>query len=169
MRRTLSLVVALVATFALAGTALGAITFHSGPTLAWSSDGSSATATGNLSGLGNTPATAELQITTSYTYTCQNKGGNVAPGQTSVEVVGAPGEQDLGRTDRNGRSSLLVTAFAGVAEATVSGRVAGCPNGNWMGVSPVSTGPATAVLTITQGGVDIYSATFTYPSTVPNA
>jgi len=169
VRRTLSLVVALVATFALAGTALGAITFHSGPTLAWSSDGSSATATGNLSGLGNTPATAELRITTSYTYTCQNKGGNVAPGQTSIEVIGAPGTQEFGETDRNGRANLSVEAFAGEAAPTVSGRVAGCPNGNWTGINPTATGPATAVLTIIQGGVVIYSATFTYPSTVPNA
>jgi hypothetical protein len=164
----LSLVVALVATLALAGTALGAITFHSGPTLVWNSDGS-ATATGNLSGLGNTPATATLQITTSYTYTCQNKGGNVAPGQNSIEVFGAPGTQLLDSTDHNGRASLSVTAYPGTPSATVSGTAAGCPNGNWRGINPVATGPATAVLTITQGGMVIYSATFTYPSTVPNA
>lgn len=169
MRKTLSLVVAIVATLALAGTALGAITFHSGPTLAWSSDGSSATATGNLSGLGNRPATAELRITTSYTYTCQNKGGNVAPGQKSVEVIGAAGVQALGETDRNGRSNLSVEAFAGAAAETVSGRVAGCPNGNWTGIDPVATGNPTALLTIIQGGKVIYSAEFTYPSTTPNA
>ena len=168
MRKTLSLAVVIVATLALAGTALGAITFHSGPTLVWNADGS-ATATGNLSGLGNTPATARLQITSSFTYTCQNKGGNVAPGQTSVEVIGAPGVQDLGTTDRNGRANLSVTALPGTPADTVSGAAAGCPNGNWMGISPTATGPATAVLTITQGGMVIYSATFTYPSTVPNA
>ncbi len=168
MRKILSLVVALVATLALAGTALGAITFHSGPTLTWNSNGS-ATVTGDLSGLGNSPATATLQITTSYTYTCQNRGGNVAPGQNSVEVIGAPSTQQLDDTDHNGRSTLSVTAFPGTPSATVNGKTAGCPNGNWTGINPVQTGPATALLTITQGGKVIYSATFTYPSTVPNA
>lgn len=162
MRRMLSLVVAIVATLALAGTALGAITFHSGPTLVWNSDGS-ATATGNLSGLGNTPATATLQITSSFMYTCQNKGGNVAPGQTSIEVIGAPGTQLLDSTDHNGRASLSVTAYPGTPSATVSGNAAGCPNGNWTGINPTQTGPTTALLTITQGGVIIYSQSFTKP------
>jgi hypothetical protein len=168
VRKILSLVVALVATLALASTALGAITFHSGPTLTWNGDGS-ATASGDLSGLGNSPATATLQITTSYTYTCQNHGGNVAPGQNSVEVFGAPGTQPLDNTDHNGRATLLVTAYPGTPQATVGGKAAGCPNGKWTGINPVQTGAATAVLTITQGAKTIYSATFTYPSTVPNA
>jgi hypothetical protein len=162
VRKILSLVVALVATLALASTALGAVTFHSGPTLTWNNDGS-ATATGDLSGLGNSPATATLQITTSYTYTCQNKGGNVAPGQNSVEVFGAPGTQLLDNTDHNGRATLSVTAFPGTPSTTVNGKTAGCPNGNWTGVNPVQNGPTTALLTITQGGKVIYSQTFTKP------
>jgi hypothetical protein len=167
VRRTLSILVAVVATFALAGTALGAITFHSGPTLVWNTPGS-ATASGNLSGLGNTPATATLQITTTYLYTCQNKGGNVAPGQTGITVSGPPASQQLSTT-KNGRADLNVTATAGAPPTTISGTAAGCPNGNWSGIDPVATGPATAHLLITQGGMTLYSATFTYPSTTPNA
>jgi len=140
--------------------ALGAITFHSGPTVVFNEDGS-ATATGNLSGLGNTPATAELQVTNSFTYTCQNKGGNTAPGQTSVEVVGAPGTQELGETSKNGRSNLSVTGPAPDPDDTISGNAAGCPNGNWSGVNPTATGPATALLTITQDGDIIFQQTFT--------
>jgi hypothetical protein len=158
MIRKLGILTAVLATLAITtSVALAAITFHSGPTLVWNTDGS-ATATGNLSGLGNTPAVASLQITSSFTYTCQNKGGNVAPGQTSVEVIGAPGEQLLDTTTKNGRASLSVTAYPGVPDATVSGNTAGCPNGNWTGVNPVATGPASAHLTITQGGVLIYEA-----------
>jgi hypothetical protein len=158
MIRKLGILTAVIATLAITTSiAMAAITFHSGPTLVWNGDGS-ATATGNLSGLGNTPATASLQITSSFTYTCQNKGGNVAPGQTSVEVIGEPGEQLLDTTTKNGRASLSVTAFPGVPDATVSGNAAGCPNGNWMGVNPVATGPASAHLTIYQGGVLIYEA-----------
>lgn len=159
MTRKLGILTAVVATLAItASLAMAAITFHSGPTVTWNGDGS-ATATGNLSGLGNTPATAYLQITTSYKYTCQNKGGNVAPGQTSVTVVGAPGSQLLDSTDKNGRSSLSVTAFPGTPASTISGSAAGCPNGNWTGVNPTATGPSTATLWIVQGGVTIYGPT----------
>lgn len=156
MIRKLGILTGVLATLAITtSVALAAITWHSGPALVWNGDGS-ATATGNLSGLGNTPATATLQITSSFMYTCQNKGGNVAPGQTSVEVVGAPGVQDLDTTTKNGRASLSVTAFPGVPPTTVSGSTAGCPNGNWTGVNPVATGPASAHLMITQGGVVIW-------------
>jgi hypothetical protein len=160
VNRKIGIAVAAVATLALTTTvALAAITFHSGPTVVFNADGS-ATATGNLSGLGNTPATATLQVTTSFRYTCQNKGGNVAPGQTSVEVIGAPGEQELSSTTKNGRADLAVTAPAAIPSPTVSGNVAGCPNGNWMGIDPQQIGPASATLTITQGGQVIFQDTF---------
>ena len=161
MRRTLTALGLVVSMLALTATvALAAITFHSGPTVVFNADGS-ATATGNLSGLGNEPATATLQVTTSFTYTCQNKGGNTAPGQTSIEVIGEAGTQELGATSKNGRSDLSVTAPAAIPAATVTGNAAGCPNGNWTGVNPVATGPASALLTITQGGAIIYQQTFT--------
>jgi hypothetical protein len=138
--------------------ALAAVTFHSGPTVVWNSDGS-ATATGNLSGLGNRGATAYLQITTSYSYTCENLGGNEAPGQKSVTVLGAPGSQELESTAKNGRSDLSVTAFPGTPAEQISGTAAGCPNGNWTGVRPTANGPATATLWIVQGGKTIYGPT----------
>lgn len=164
MRRALTIFLAVFALMAITtATALAAITFHSGPTVTWNDDGS-ATATGNLSGLGNEPATATLTITQSFSYTCVNKGGNTAPGQNQVTTVGAPGTQELGSTSKNGRSNLSVTAFPGSPAETISGNAAGCPNGNWTGVNPVATGPATATLTITQGGVVIYQETFTEPS-----
>ena len=91
-----------------------------------------------------------------------NKGGNTAPGQNQVTTIGAPGTQTLSPTERNGRSDLAVTAFPGSPATTISGNAAGCPNGNWSGRNPVATGPATATLTITQGGQTIYGpATFT--------
>jgi len=161
VRKTLSLLVAIVATLALASTALAAITFHSGPTVTWNADGS-ATATGDMSGLGNVPATATLQLSTSFTYTCQNRGGNVAPGQKSTLVVGPLGQQNLDNSDHNGRATLNVTALQGTPPSTVSGKDAGCPNGNWTGVNPVA-GATTATLTITQGGQTIYTNTYTRP------
>ena len=156
MNRKIGIALAVVATLAITTTvALAAITFHSGPLVVFNADGS-ATATGNLSGLGNTPATATLQVTTSYSYTCQNKGGNTAPGQNIITVVGAPGTQTLESTAKNGRADLAVTAPAGVPSSTISGNAAGCPNGNWTGINPQQVGPASATLTITQGGQIIY-------------
>jgi hypothetical protein len=159
MRRlAISFLTALTVLALTATVAMAAITWHSGPTLVW--DGTSATATGDLSGLGNQPATAELTITSFVTYTCQNNGGNVAPGQNSVEVFGSPGVQSLS-TDKNGRATLDVSASAGTAATTVGGKTAGCPNGKWTGVNPQSTGPAEATLIITQGGKTIFCATYT--------
>ncbi len=162
MRRALSIFLAVLALMTVTtAIALGAITFHSGPTLVWNDD-FSATATGDLSGLGNQPATATLTITSFATYTCENPGGNTAPGQKSVAVFGSPTTQSLS-TDKNGRATLNVTAAAPVPAETVGGKAAGCPNGNWTGVDPVLTGPTTATLTITQAGKIIFQQTYTAP------
>lgn len=162
MRRALSITLAVIALMAVTtAIALGAITFHSGPTLTWTDDGS-ATATGDLSGLGNQPATATLTVESFATYTCENNGGNTAPGQNSVEVFGSPGTQALS-TAKDGRATLDVTAAAPAPAETVSGKEAGCPNGNWTGVDPVLTGPTTATLTITQAGKIIFQDTYTAP------
>ena len=106
MRRALTVFLAALALLAITtSTALAAITFHSGPTLTWNADGS-ATATGDLSGLGNQPATATLVITSFATYTCQNNGGNTAPGQNSVEVFGSPGRSSSRRQRMDAPLSL---------------------------------------------------------------
>ena len=158
MRRALSIFLAVLALMAITtATALAAITFHDGPDLTW--DGNSATVTGDLSGLGNTPATATLTVSSFATYTCQNPGGNTAPGQTSVAVFGSPGTQTLS-TAKNGRATLDVTASAPAPAETVSGKAAGCPNGRWIGVDPQLTGPTTATLTITQGNKLIFTQTY---------
>jgi hypothetical protein len=49
-------------------------------------------------------------------------------------------------------------------QSTVSGRVAGCPNGNWQGVNPVSSGITGATLTITQGNKTIFSQPYDNPN-----
>lgn len=160
MRRLVVSSVAAMAVLALTATiVMAAITWHSGPTLTWNADGS-ASATGDLSGLGNRPATASLQVTSFATYTCQNNGGNTAPGQNSVEVFGSLGSQTLS-TDKNGRATLNVSADAPDPAATVGGKVAGCPNGKWTGVNPQLTGPTTARLEITQGGQTIFCQVYT--------
>jgi hypothetical protein len=141
----------------VAGTALAALTFHSGPTVTFS--GSSASATANISGLGNDPATAQLFVNGTALYTCTNKGGNQAPGQNPQPATGASPVQDLSNTDKNGRSNVNVTATL-TAPATIPAKTAGCPGNNWRAnLSSLTVTGATLV--ITQNGQEIYRQTFT--------
>ena len=147
---------AVLAVVLTAGLAMAAVTWHSGPTFVSNGDGSF-TATGDGSGFGNQPAIATITINATVRYTCRNKGGNEAPGQNPVPAT-ATGSQDLGNADHNGRGVINLTVGPVTAAPTVSGKVAGCPNGNWTGVNPVFEGAITATLTITQAGNVIYTA-----------
>jgi len=151
--------VALTTLVLVAGTALAAVTWHSGPTFVDNGDGSF-TATGDGSGFGNKPAVANIVISGTVRYTCINGGGQESPGQNPVPATSG-GSQDLGNADHNGRGVLNLTVSF-VPAATVGGKVAGCPNKNWTGINPVVEGPLSATLTITQAGKVIYG-----PVTLP--
>lgn len=158
MRRIATLMAAVGMTLALSTTVvLAAVTWHSGPTFTQNGSGASSTftATGDGSGFGNQPAAATIVLSGTVRYTCVNKGGNAAAGQNPVPAS-TTGSQDLGNADHNGRGVLNLTVGPITAAPTVSGKVAGCPNGNWQGINPVFEGPRTATLTITQAGNLIY-------------
>jgi hypothetical protein len=158
MRRLgLSFAVALTAVALMAGTAFAALTFHSGPTVTFS--GSSATATFNVSGLGNDPATAQLFVDGTALYTCTNKGGNAAPGQNPQPATGASPVVDLSASQKNGRDSVSVTATL-TAPLHIPAKTAGCPGNNWTATLSSLT-VTSATLVIAQNGVTIYSQTFT--------
>jgi hypothetical protein len=162
VRRITSAVVLGVLMTALAASAvLAAVTWHSGPTVTFSGD-TSATASGDGSGFGNQPAQATLTVNATVTYTCVNKGGNAAPGRNPVPETSS-GSADLGNADHNGRGTFNFTVTF-TPQATVSGNVAGCPNGNWQGINPVSSGITGATLTITQAGSTIYTQFFDNPN-----
>ena len=157
MRRLgLSVAVALTAIAFSATTVFGAVVFHSGPDVTF--DGTSATATFNVSGLGNEPATAELVVNGIAQYTCTNKGGNAAPGQNPQPATGSSGEQALNSSQKNGRDSVSVTGVL-TAPEHIPGKTAGCPGNNWTATlsSLTATG---ATLIIRQGGQVVYSQTF---------
>ena len=155
MRRSLASIAASVAVLAITASAVSAaVTWHSGPTVTFNGT-SSVTATGDSSGLGNQPAIATLTVEGTVTYTCRNKGGAEAPGQNPVPATGT-GTQDLGNSDHNGRGVLNITVSLDAPAPVVNGKVAGCPNGNWSGVNPVSSGITSATLKIDQGGSTIF-------------
>jgi len=161
MRRQILLVVGAVAILAsTAWFALAAVTWHSGPTITFNSDHTCVTVTGDGSGFGNQPAVAHVTANGTVTYTCQNKGGNQSPGQNPV-AASSTGSQDLGNADHNGRGVLNLTVCL-TALPTVSGDVAGCPNGNWTGINPQPFPvPITGgKVTITQGNNTIFTQPF---------
>jgi len=160
--RAVSAVLLALLTLAVgAGVVVAAVTWHSGLTVTF--DGStSATASGDGSGFGNQPAVATLTVQATVMYTCVNKGGNAAPGRNPVPETSS-GSADLGNADHNGRGTFNFTVSF-TPQETVSGKVAGCPNGNWLGVDPVSNGITGATLTITQAGKTIYSQFWDNPN-----
>jgi hypothetical protein len=164
MRRLFSSISAALTVLALtAAIASAAVTWHSGPTVTFNGT-SSVTASGDSSGLGNQPAIATLEVHGTVTYTCVNNGGGEAPGQNPVPATGT-GSQDLGNSDHNGRGVLNITVSLDAPAAVIGGKVAGCPNGNWKGIKPVSSGITSATLSIAQGGKVIYGPkTFDNPN-----
>ena len=158
MRRAMMIIPATVLLLSLSATAaFAAITFHQGPTVTFS--GSTATATFNLSGLGNDPATAQLFVDGIARYTCANKGGNEAPGQNPQPASGASPVFDLTDSQKNGRDSVSISATL-TAPTNIPAKTAGCPNGNWTATLSSLT-VTSARLVITRNGVVVYNQTFT--------
>lgn len=149
----------LISVAMLVAIAVAAVTWHSGPTFEVTAAGPDIFtwhAAGDGSGFGNQPAVATIAFAGTVRYTCQNKGGGQAPGQNPVAAMGSA-SQGLGNADHNGRGVFdFNVTFA--AAPTVGGKVAGCPNGNWLGVNPVVEGIPSAMLTIAQGGKTILSS-----------
>jgi hypothetical protein len=97
-----------------------------GPTVV--DNGSTATATGTIAGLGNGNVLVTLSFPNATgTTTCTSPGGNEAPGQnpgTPAPVSGTAFVPD----PKNGRLSFTVTT---TAPADPTPQQAGCPNKNW--------------------------------------
>jgi hypothetical protein len=144
--------------------------FHNAPTCAISGTGTtsaSTTCTGTLFGVGNLQLQAQTIVSGFAVYTCQNPGGNTAPGQS--QVTQGPSQSQpvaLSASDRNGSATFTTNANTLTAAATIPGNQAGCPNGNWTGVTPKIT--ITSVeLKIFQGGTTFYDCSASNSSGLP--
>lgn len=127
MKKSLSVIVAALFAVAVASSiALAAINVKSLPTATFS--GASVTLTGgNFSGLGNTPAFANLTVTGSATYTCTNPQGHASPGQNPVPAQsGSSGPVNLGNSDHNGRGTITNITASVTAPPTPSAQQVGC-------------------------------------------
>jgi hypothetical protein len=139
VRRTFSILVALVATFAIAGVAMAA---HPTFNASAAPNGTHVqTGTPNctvfgltiecdsyeLAGVGNTDATVALNASYSATVECTNKGGKMVPVKSQSVPAGAFDDE---LEAKNGR--LAVPEISVSAPSTQSFLdAATCPNGNW--------------------------------------
>jgi hypothetical protein len=84
------------------------------------------TCSGKAAGLGNGPTAAFLTAgSVTANYVCQNKGGNVAPGQPVVTQNVTGPTQTI--TPRNGQITFSPT----IPPPPTPSSAAVCPNGNW--------------------------------------
>jgi hypothetical protein len=117
------------------------------------------TCSGKAVGLGNGPTDAFLTAgSVSATYRCENKGGNIAPGQPVVNQNVTGPVQHI--TPRNGQITFSPT----IPPPTPPSAATECPNGNWKVVLTsltyndvvlhVQQPPGTDVLTDNLGTID---------------
>ena len=110
-----------------------------------------------LAGLGNGDLTVNVTVEGFAVYQCQNKGGNIAPGQNKVLV----GPQTVPTTIptaqvKNGTVKFTTDPNTLTAAPTVSGAEAGCANPNWTGVNPTLTITGIS-MTIAQAGNTLFT------------
>ena len=154
---------ALLAAGVMATLAVAAVNVKSEPTASFS--GATVTVTGGeFSGLGSTEAFAELTVTGQATYTCENAGGNAAPGQNPVEAQpGSSGPAGLGNSDHNGRGTITSITASVTAPPTPTPQEAGCGGGgstHW--TVTLNTLTATAAhLEITEGSTLVFCRNYT--------
>jgi hypothetical protein len=117
------------------------------------------TCSGKAAGLGNGPTAAFLTAdSVTANYVCQNKGGNVAPGQPVVTQNVTGPTQDI--TPRNGQ----ITFSPNIPPPPTPSSAAVCPNGNWKVILTsltytnvvlhIQQPPGTDVLTMSFGTID---------------
>lgn len=106
--------------------ALAAVNVKTLPTATFS--GASVTVSnGNFSGLGSTPAIANLTATGIATYTCLNPQGHSSPGQNPVPAQsGSSGPFNLGNADHNGRGTITSITATVTAPPTPTAQQVGC-------------------------------------------
>ena len=126
---------------------------------------SSTTCTATLAGLGNFDVQADLSVSGTAVYQCQNQGGNVAPGQNKVLIGPATSSTSFPASEiKNGNLTITTNPAVLTAPATVSSDVAGCPNPNWTGVNPVATVTNITLVISQPPGNTIFTCTASDPN-----
>ena len=118
--------------------------------------------TGSLAGLGNQNLTVDLTVSGEATFQCQNKGGNIAPGRNKVPFTSSTSTM-FGKDEiKNG--SLTFTVSVVPTAGQVSGKEAGCPNGNWKAVNGTFTLTGISLVISQPPGTTIFTCTASDPT-----
>ncbi len=133
-----------------------AVKFQEGPSFTDLLGGYTVNLNADASGLGNTDLVGTIVFSGTVQYTCQNNGGNTAPGQP-LQIT-QPFSQSVKPEPKNGRAVLDLTASF-TPPATQPGKDIGCPSGKWTGINPVVIGDVSATGTITWGGQQLFQQT----------
>jgi hypothetical protein len=159
VRKTLSLLVAIVASLALASTALAAnAQFKHGGEPTLTDNGSTLTLNAAMTGLGNENLNVDIDWTgTTVNNTCTSPGGNVAPGQNPATPVSGSSNANI-KPDKNGNVRIALTTVA----PTITPQSAGCPNKNWA-ASYTDVVFFSATVTIAQGTSFSFSCEANFP------
>jgi len=144
--------------------AISAVSFAQSPHFIGTPDctkstSSGLTCSGKAAGLGNGPTAAFLTAdSVAATYVCQNKGGNVAPGQPVVSQNVTGPTQNI--TPRNGQ----IVFSPNIPPPPTPSSASTCPNGNWKVILTsltysnvvlhIQQPPGTDVLTFSFGTID---------------
>lgn len=132
MRRTVGIIMALLAMFALGNSAILASSVHlkggKNAEPAFMDGGLTLNATGSLAGLGNGDVLVTLVATADVTSTCTNNGGNAAPGQNPAPITVAGSQAIPAPEVQNGNTPFDVTTLAPPSEIPGA---PDCPNPNW--------------------------------------
>lgn len=152
--RKLLLLGALIGALAVPGAAQAASPHFVGTPSCSLSLTSGLTCSGKAAGLANEPTAAFLTASSvSATYECVNHGGNVAPGQPTVQQdVTGPVVQIA---PHNGQITFSVS----LAAPTPPSSADTCPNGNWT-VRRTSLTFSGVVLHLQQNGTDLLTRDF---------
>jgi hypothetical protein len=129
-----------------------------------SASSASVTCTATMAGLGNADVVVTTSVRGSAVYTCQNQGGNQAPGQNKVLIGPATSTTTIPASQiKNGNLTFTTVPAVLTAPDTVSAAVAGCPNNNWTGVNPVLTVTSISLTIEQPAGTTIFSCSASDP------
>jgi hypothetical protein len=159
-KRILAILAALVVVASFTVPAFAAVNINKGPS--FTDNGLYLSASGKLTGLGNTDIVVSLSATGHATATCTNPSGKKQPPGHNPSPVTLTGTQAIPASEiKNGNVNFNVRTDTPVTPIPPSSPDFACPGSNWVEtITDVSFTGAT--LTVEQGGIIVLTKTWSF-------